>query len=214
MLTKDQSKNIKEQLIEQINSSFPEDKKEKAISQINSMNNEQFEEFLIQNNIIKNSDNIETLPAPQKCIFCSIVFGEVPSYKINENKKAIAILEINPISKGHTLIIPKEHLSSRKDFPDEIFLLADEVKEKIAKTLKPKEIEVSAQNLFGHEIINILPIYSDETINSPRKQAEKKDLEALQKKLTEKQETKEKPKEKTEIEQINIKDIQLPERIP
>jgi hypothetical protein len=105
MLSEQQTTEIKKQILSQIEENFPEDKKLFAKQQIEAMNSEEVEEFLIQNNLIKEGDSLKT---PQ-CIFCSIIQEKVNSYKIDENNNAIAILEINPISKGHTLIIPKEH---------------------------------------------------------------------------------------------------------
>lgn len=43
------------------------------------------------------------------CIFCKIVAGEVPAFKVYEDDSYLAFLDINPLSPGHTLIIPKEH---------------------------------------------------------------------------------------------------------
>lgn len=43
------------------------------------------------------------------CIFCKIVNGEIPSYRIYEDDKILAFLDINPNTPGHTLVIPKEH---------------------------------------------------------------------------------------------------------
>jgi len=43
------------------------------------------------------------------CIFCKIVKGELPAYKIYEDEQFLAFLDINPITKGHTLVIPKKH---------------------------------------------------------------------------------------------------------
>ena len=43
------------------------------------------------------------------CIFCKIIAGEVPSYKLYEDNDILVFLDINPVSPGHTLIIPKEH---------------------------------------------------------------------------------------------------------
>lgn len=43
------------------------------------------------------------------CIFCKIVLGEIPSYKVYEDDKFLAFLDINPQSPGHTQVIPKEH---------------------------------------------------------------------------------------------------------
>lgn len=43
------------------------------------------------------------------CIFCKIVNGEIPSYKLYEDDKVMAFLDISPYNPGHTLIVPKEH---------------------------------------------------------------------------------------------------------
>lgn len=45
-----------------------------------------------------------------KCIFCKIVAGEIPSYKIYEDEKHLAFLDIMPWTEGHTLVIPKQHV--------------------------------------------------------------------------------------------------------
>jgi histidine triad (HIT) family protein len=44
------------------------------------------------------------------CVFCKIVAGEIPSYKIYEDQKYLAFLDIFPSAEGHTLVIPKEHI--------------------------------------------------------------------------------------------------------
>lgn len=56
----------------------------------------------------------------EDCIFCKIIKGELPSRKIYEDDIVIAFLDINPINKGHTLVIPKEHYHSTLETPDEI----------------------------------------------------------------------------------------------
>ena len=43
------------------------------------------------------------------CIFCRIAAGEIPSEKVGENAGAFAFLDIKPLTKGHVLVIPKEH---------------------------------------------------------------------------------------------------------
>ncbi|MCL5804361.1 MAG: HIT domain-containing protein, partial [Candidatus Thermoplasmatota archaeon] len=45
------------------------------------------------------------------CIFCRIIAGEIPSKKIFEDQTTLAILDINPISEGHSLVIPKKHIA-------------------------------------------------------------------------------------------------------
>ena len=207
MLPEGQAEQIKKQLIEQINSTFPEDKKSAAISQIEIMNDEQLEEFLKQNNLVKEGGNVG---GEQKCVFCSIVFGDIPSTKIGENEKAIAILEINPISKAHTIIIPKEHVS-KENIPQEAFDLANEISEKIKNKFSPKNIIIETSNLFGHEIINILPVYDNETLASPKKQSKPEELLELQKEFETIEEV---VKEEEPAEEINEKNTWLPKRIP
>ena len=47
------------------------------------------------------------------CVFCAIIDGEIPSFKIYEDDTAIAFLDINPFSYGHTLVVPKVHQIGR-----------------------------------------------------------------------------------------------------
>jgi histidine triad (HIT) family protein len=54
------------------------------------------------------------------CIFCEIVRGEIPSSKVFENEKVFAFLDINPVSKGHTLVIPKAHYAGFSEVPAEL----------------------------------------------------------------------------------------------
>lgn len=173
----EQEKQIKEQLIHQVNSIFPEDKKAEAVEKINSMNSQELKEFLIQNNLIKSSELEKK--AVQKCIFCSIISEEIPTNKIDENKGAIATLEINPISIGHSLIIPKKHLENYGKLPSAVFSLAKRISKRIKTKLKPKEVIINSANIFGHEILNILPVYKDENLGSQRKQASPEELAKL-----------------------------------
>ena len=54
------------------------------------------------------------------CIFCKIAAGEIPSRKIYEDSDLIAIMDLNPTSKGHSLIIPKEHCTNIYDIDEDI----------------------------------------------------------------------------------------------
>lgn len=53
------------------------------------------------------------------CIFCKIVAGEISSYKVYENDKVTAFLDILPISPGHTIVAPKSHAADLEDLPDD-----------------------------------------------------------------------------------------------
>jgi diadenosine tetraphosphate (Ap4A) HIT family hydrolase len=207
MLNSQQVEQIKKQLISQIKKNFPEEKKKETISQINLLNPSELEEFLKKNNLIKNSEE------SSNCVFCSIYSGKIPNKKVGENPDAIAVLEINPISKGHTIIIPKEHSITKEELIKKTENLYKEISKKIKKHLKPKEIIISSSNLFGHEIINIIPVYKKENLESERYKAEEKELNFIQETLLKKE--KKKPLKKTKPEKIQKKEILwLPKRIP
>ena len=65
----------------------------------------------------------------ENCIFCKIVSGEIPSYKVYEDENFLAFLDINPQSPGHTQIIPKKHFRYVWDTPNagEYFEIAKKV---------------------------------------------------------------------------------------
>ena len=203
MLSQEQIEQIKKQLLLQIENS-PIEKKELIKQQIKAMNSDQLEEFLSKNNLMKTQQKGD-------CIFCSITSREIQSYKIDENKDAVAILEINPISKAHSLVIPKEHLSSVEKIPNPVFSLAKKIAKKIKTKFEPKNVLISSTNLFGHEIINILPVYKNETIASEKHQATPEELQELQKVLEKKSS---KVIKKSGVKKIKLKKLWLPKRIP
>ena len=206
MLTPEQTVQIKEQLIKQIEKTFPDDKKELAKKQIEIMDSEQLEKFLEQNKLMKQETG------EQKCIFCSIVFGDISSYKIDENEKAIAVLEINPISKGHSLVIPKNHIDSKEKIPSEAISLAKDISKRIETKFKPNNIKIASTNLFGHEVLNVIPVYKDETPESERKPLNPEELLGLQK-ILKKKIVKKIIKEIKKPKKIKEK-LWLPKRIP
>jgi len=53
------------------------------------------------------------------CIFCRIIKGEIPSFKLFESEKTLAFLDIGALSKGHALVIPKYHGAKLADIPDD-----------------------------------------------------------------------------------------------
>ncbi|EAU83098.1 hypothetical protein CC1G_11182 [Coprinopsis cinerea okayama7 len=53
------------------------------------------------------------------CIFCKIIKGEIPSYKLIETELSFSFLDIGPLSKGHALVIPKYHAEKLHELPDE-----------------------------------------------------------------------------------------------
>lgn len=72
------------------------------------------------------------------CLFCKIIEGEIPSYKIFEDDMVIAFLDINPASPGHTLIVPKKHEADFTTLNSEILNHLQLVAEKLTKELMTK----------------------------------------------------------------------------
>lgn len=210
----EQEKNLKAQIIQQINLTFPEERKKEAIEKINSMDSDEFKAFLIQNNLIKQEGELKEVEKTKqgKCIFCSIISGEIPTNKLEENKKAIAVLEINPVSKGHILVIPKDHFPDSGKLPSQALTLAKKLAKKIKTRLKPKEVTIVSSNVFGHEVLNLLPVYDTETLNSPRKQAKPEELEEL--KILLETKLKKKIVKKKKVEEIKEPKLWLNPRIP
>ena len=67
------------------------------------------------------------------CIFCKIANGTIPCYKVYEDNEVIAFLDVNPSSRGHTLVLPKEHFSSMVTCPKNLLDHVMEVAQLIAQ---------------------------------------------------------------------------------
>lgn len=123
------------------------------------------------------------------CIFCKILKGEIPSYKVYEDDSFIGILDINPSAKGHVIIIPKNHAAnifeiSEKD-AKEIFVVAKKIAEAIKKAYQPDGInilqnngEAAGQTVF-HLHVHVIPRYKDDTIKIEWEPKEMEDLEKV-----------------------------------
>ena len=216
MLTQEQAQNIKEQLLSQVNQLDIPNKEELKTS-IQAMDSAQLETFLKQNNLMQEDGSMPQQGQSQKCVFCSIAKGEVPSIQFYEDENVKVVLELNPASHGHTIIIPKEHIESSDKIPQEILELAKKIGEQIKSKLNPKDILIQNSNVMGHEVINVLPIYNNENLDSPRQKAEEKDLLELQGILEIEDKAEPVTVETPEIEEIDekkAKDLWLPKRIP
>lgn len=72
------------------------------------------------------------------CIFCKIISGEIPSYKVYEDDRTMAFLDVQPVNPGHTLVVPKKHYENMEDVPvAELTALILAVK-KVGRLLKDK----------------------------------------------------------------------------
>jgi histidine triad (HIT) family protein len=184
VLTDEQANTVKEQLFEQIKNSKL-DNKEKILEHLKNLDSAGLEAFMTQNNIpnpfSSDSSNDPTAPSqeqPPACIFCSIIKKEMSSYIIDENDKNLAVLELNPLSKGHSIIIPKEHIHADQ-MPKSTLSLAQKIGKRIKKKLKPEDIKIETSSFQGHSFVNIIPIYKDGKLE--KKKAEESELEEVKK---------------------------------
>ncbi len=72
------------------------------------------------------------------CIFCAIIKGEAPSWKVYETEDAYAFLDIHPVSRYHTLVIPKKHYTNIFDIPEQELTAVLSTVKKIAKLYEQK----------------------------------------------------------------------------
>jgi histidine triad (HIT) family protein len=199
-ITDEQAVEIKKQLLAQADN-FPQENREQIIEYISQMNGEQLETFLKQNKIDLKEAPIQEKEKGQECIFCSIAKGAISSYKLDENKKAIAVLEINPLSKGHSIVIPLNHTSIEK-MPKSALSLAQKITKKIKTKLKPDEIKIETTTIQGHALINIIPIYKGEKLG--KKQVNQEELKELQNKIEIKKRSSRKEQKKNEKQESEL----------
>lgn len=125
-------------------------------------------------------------------LFSKIINGEIPSYKIAENEKFYAFLDINPLVEGHTLVIPKLEIDKIWDVPDdylaEILLFAKPIALAIEKTFSCNRCGISVVGIeVPHAHMHLVPLTTADDLNFTRKKLtpSKIELEATQKKILE-----------------------------
>jgi histidine triad (HIT) family protein len=101
----------------------------------------------------------------QESIFTKIIKGEIPSYKIAETDNFLAFLDVMPLRRGHTLVIPKKQVDYIYDLDDavlaELFVFSKKVAKKIEAKISCKRIGVSVIGLeVPHAHIHLIPINS------------------------------------------------------
>ena len=124
-------------------------------------------------------------------IFTKIVNGEIPCYKIAEDAKFLAFLDVNPNAKGHTLCIPKQEIDQLFEIDDELYLGLMQFSKKIAtalqKTVPCKRIGMAAIGLeVPHAHIHLIPLNEmDEMRFQNKVSLSKEQFEDLVKKIQE-----------------------------
>lgn len=133
---------------------------------------------------------ILTIQLNSMTIFSKIISGEIPSYKITENDRFFAFLDIYPLMKGHVLAIPKTEVDNLWDLTDdylsEILLFAKPIAKAIEKSFSCDRCGISVVGLeVPHVHIHLVPINSADDLNftRPKLKLTNEQLKEIQEKI-------------------------------
>lgn len=125
------------------------------------------------------------------CIFCKIANGSIPSYKVYEDSDVIAFLDVNPCSKGHTLVVTKEHFENITRCPKAILNKVFEVAQTVAQAqiaqLGATGVNIitnagkSAGQTVNHFHVHVIPRYDNDglKLDFPPKQLESGEMTSI-----------------------------------
>jgi histidine triad (HIT) family protein len=136
-----------------------------------------------------------THPTDEGCIFCKIVAGQIPCFKLLEDEATIAFMDINPVNPGHALAVAKGHWPTVDVIPADVLGAVARTAQKVAKAvvteLKPVGVNLLQANGEGagqsvpHLHIHIMPRRKGDgaTLNWAYKPGDKAEIEAIYKRL-------------------------------
>jgi histidine triad (HIT) family protein len=134
-------------------------------------------------------------PTDQTCIFCKIVAGQIPCFKLLEDDQTIAFMDINPVNPGHALAVAKGHWPTVDVIPPDVLAAVARSAQRIAQAvmseLRPVGVNLIQANGAGagqsvpHLHIHIMPRRLDDGVmlNWQPKAGEKAEIEAVYKRL-------------------------------
>ncbi len=110
----------------------------------------------------------------EDCIFCKIVAGEIPCFKLYEDEHTLAFMDINPANRGHALAIPKAHFLNLLESPEDVLAVTVATARKVAravqKTVNPDGLNLvqangpgAAQSVF-HLHMHVIPRFTDDNL--------------------------------------------------
>ena len=106
-----------------------------------------------------------------ECIFCKIINNEIPSRKIYEDENVIAFLDLTQVTPGHTLVLPKKHVSDIFEYDEELAGVVFSQIPKIARAIKQSDSTITGMNIVNnngsvayqsvfHSHIHLIPRYT------------------------------------------------------
>lgn len=106
------------------------------------------------------------------CVFCNIVEGKIPSNTVYEDEIVKVMMDINPVSNGHLLIIPKKHFTNLTDIDEETLMHIQKTAKEMFKLLKSKlnidGLTLCQNNEYGQEVkhyhLHLIPRYKNDNV--------------------------------------------------
>lgn len=182
-LSKEQAEQVRKQLLAQI-AKLPKEQKGDLKQQVEEATPEELEEF------IKQSQG-----QGGKCVFCEIISGKIESVKVYEDADILAVMEIMPASKGHILVLPRQHYQFIQEIPEKVLnkliYFVKVTTPILTKILDAKAVSiyipqgVLAGQRIQHFVINLIPRYESDGLvfDWEHKKTETKDLEKIADKI-------------------------------
>ena len=125
-------------------------------------------------------------------IFSKIIAGEIPSYKCAENERFYAFLDINPVAKGHTLVVPKHEVDYLFDLDDDELAAMTIFAKRVAKAIQAaypcRKVGVAVLGLeVAHAHIHLIPLQSegDMDFRRPKLQLPAEEMEEIARRIRE-----------------------------
>jgi histidine triad (HIT) family protein len=114
---------------------------------------------------------------PEDCIFCKIVAGELPAERVQEDEHTVAFMDLNPWTRGHALVIPRNHSKNLYEVPDEDLRHTASAAKRLAERMRDRlgcdginllnACEPAAWQTVFHFHIHVIPRYSDDPLRLP-----------------------------------------------
>jgi histidine triad (HIT) family protein len=125
------------------------------------------------------------------CLFCKIVAGDLPAQKVDEDEHTIAFMDLNPWTRGHALVVPREHTRNLYEIGEDELGRTAAAAKRLAKRMKERldcdgvnllnSCEPAAWQTVFHFHVHVIPRYDDDPLQLPTRpqEADAGDLEGV-----------------------------------
>ena len=117
------------------------------------------------------------MPADPNCAFCKIVAGEIPATRVAEDERTLAFMDINPATRGHALVVPRDHVADLVEVSQEDLFACAAAAQRLARRMRDR-LGAAGVNLLNstgaeawqtvfHFHVHVIPRYQDDQMRLP-----------------------------------------------